>query len=178
MLLKQLALGATLATSAAVALTVSSPAFENDEIMPRVHECTSSPDPDPEQKNESPPLEWAEAPDDTKSFALIMTDISIDLLHWIIYDIPASVTDLPQNVEHEYQPAVPEGSRQIYYRGSAELWGYQGPCSPTTINTYEFEVYALNQETLAELNEESTIQEAADAIRAASIESTAINGKS
>ncbi|KAK2732962.1 hypothetical protein FQN57_002331 [Myotisia sp. PD_48] len=154
------------------------PAFENNGMMPRAHECTSSPNPDPAQLNESPPFNWTSAPAETKSFAIIMTDISINLLHWIIYDIPPNVLSLPQKVENKYQPAVPLGSRQIYYRGSAQLWGYQGPCSPNSVNSYEFVVYALNKANLTELNENSTIRAGATAIRAASIGSAKTVGKS
>ncbi|WP_199487545.1 YbhB/YbcL family Raf kinase inhibitor-like protein [Actinomadura spongiicola] len=161
------------------AFTVTSGAFRNGGTIPIVHECTSSGDNDPRKKNESPPLEWTGAPDGALSYAIIMRDVdNRNLLHWIIYDIEPAVTALPQNVEHVYQPSVPKGSRQIYYRGSASLWGYQGPCSPRSVNTYTFTVHALNRATLTELNENSSIQTAANSITRASLGSATISGES
>jgi Raf kinase inhibitor-like YbhB/YbcL family protein len=161
------------------AFTVKSSAFANGGRIPTVHECTSSGDNDPAKKNESPPLEWSGAPDGVQSYALIMRDVdNRNLLHWIIYDIPATVTSLPQNVEHVYKPTVPAGSRQVYYRGSASLFGYQGPCSPSSVNTYTFTIYALNRASLTELNENSTTQTAANAITKASLGSAVVSGES
>ncbi|WP_207936048.1 YbhB/YbcL family Raf kinase inhibitor-like protein [Actinomadura sp. KC216] len=164
---------------AGAALAITSTAFTNGGRIPIVHECTSSGDNDPRKKNESPPLAWTGGPAETQSYAIIMRDVdNRNLLHWIIYDIPATVAELPQNVEHVYKPTVPAGSRQIYYRGSASLFGYQGPCSPSSVNTYTFTVYALNRATLTELNENSTIQTAANSITRASLGSAVISGES
>ncbi|QXJ19573.1 YbhB/YbcL family Raf kinase inhibitor-like protein [Actinomadura graeca] len=164
--------------AAPAAFTVTSTAFTEGGTIPKVHECTSGGN-DPRQKNESPPLAWTGSPAAAQSYALIMRDLdNNNLLHWIIYDIPATATSLPQNVEHVYQPPVPKGSRQIYYRGSASLFGYQGPCSPNSVNTYEFVVHALNKATLDNLDADSSIQTAARTITQASIGSARITGES
>ncbi|WP_308258384.1 YbhB/YbcL family Raf kinase inhibitor-like protein [Saccharothrix obliqua] len=160
------------------AFTLSSAAFANGGVIPKVHECTSG-DSDPAKKNESPPLAWSGAPTAAKSYAIVMRDLdNANLIHWVIYDIPVSATSLPQNVQHAYRPAVPAGARQVYYRGSASLYGYQGPCSPSTVNTYEFVVHALNQSSLTNLDNNSSTQTAARAITAASIGSARIRGES
>ena len=46
------------------------------------------------------PLEWSNAPEDTKSFAVIMHHIAPDMTkwYWILYDIPATVQSLPKSV--------------------------------------------------------------------------------
>ncbi|WUI02642.1 YbhB/YbcL family Raf kinase inhibitor-like protein [Spirillospora sp. NBC_00431] len=163
----------------AAAFAVTSTAFTSGGRIPIVHECTSSGDNDPRKKNESPPLAWSGGPAEAQSYAIIMRDVdNRNLLHWIIYDIAPTVAELPQNVEHVYQPSVPAGSRQIYYRGSASLFGYQGPCSPSSVNTYTFTVYALNRAKLTELNENSSIQTAANSITRASLGSAVISGES
>src|SRR5437868_11312394 len=163
-------------TPAAFALT--STAFLEGGTIPKIHECTSGGN-DPRQKNESPPLAWTGAPTAAQSYALIMRDLdNRNLLHWIIYDIPVAATSLPQSVEHVYQPPDPKGSRQIYYRGSASLFGYQGPCSPSTVNTYEFVIHALNKATLTNLDDNSSIQTAATTITQASIGSARLTGES
>ncbi|WP_285499901.1 YbhB/YbcL family Raf kinase inhibitor-like protein [Actinokineospora sp. NBRC 105648] len=167
------------ATASASAFALSSAAFANGGLIPKVHECTSGGGNDPAKKNESPPLAWSGAPAGAKSYAIVMRDLdNANLIHWVIYDIPVSATSLPQNVEHAYRPAVPAGARQIYYRGSASLYGYQGPCSPSTVNTYEFVVHALNRASLTSLTSSSSTQTAAKAIAAASIGSTKITGES
>ncbi|MEV8634886.1 YbhB/YbcL family Raf kinase inhibitor-like protein [Streptosporangium sp. NPDC051023] len=161
------------------AFTVTSSAFPPGGVIPKVHECTSSGNNDPRQKNESPPLTWAGAPASAQSYAIVMRDLdNNNLIHWVIYDIPVNVTSLPQNVEHAYRPSVPSGARQVYYRGSASLYGYQGPCSPTTVNTYEFVVYALNKAKLSELTTNSSTQTAARAIANASLGSARVSGES
>jgi len=167
------------ASAAPNAFTLSSTAFANGGLMPKVHECTSGGGQDPAKKNESPPLAWSGAPAAAKSYAIVMRDLdNNNLIHWVIYDIPATAASLPQNVQHVYQPPVPAGSRQVYYRGSASLFGYQGPCSPSTVNTYEFVVHALNRASLTNLNNNSSTQTAARAISAASIGTARITGES
>nr|WP_245193035.1 YbhB/YbcL family Raf kinase inhibitor-like protein [Amycolatopsis alba] len=177
------AIGATClspaASTAQNAFALSSTAFANGGLIPKVHECTSGGGNDPAKKNESPPLAWSGAPAAAKSYAIVMRDLdNNNLIHWVIYDIPAATASLPQNVQHVYQPPVPAGSRQVYYRGSASLFGYQGPCSPSTVNTYEFVVHALNRASLTNLNSNSSTQTAARAITAASIGSAKISGES
>ncbi|QWF84856.1 YbhB/YbcL family Raf kinase inhibitor-like protein [Amycolatopsis sp. CA-230715] len=161
------------------AFTVSSAAFVDGGLIPKVHECTSGGGNDPAKKNESPPLAWSGAPAAAKSYAIVMRDLdNNNLIHWVIYDIPVSATSLPQNVEHAYRPAVPAGARQVYYRGSASLFGYQGPCSPSTVNTYEFVVHALNKASLTNLDSTSSTQTAARTIVSSSIGSARISGES
>ncbi|GHC84417.1 YbhB/YbcL family Raf kinase inhibitor-like protein [Streptomyces flavofungini] len=166
-------------SAARSAFTLSSTAFADGGVIPKVHECTSGGGSDPGKRNESPPLTWAGAPTAAKSYAIVMRDLdNSHLIHWVIYDIPASATSLPQNVDHVYRPSTPVGARQVYYRGSASLYGYQGPCSPSTVNTYEFVVHALNQASLNSLNSSSSTRTAAREIVAATIGSARITGES
>ncbi|MEV0439815.1 YbhB/YbcL family Raf kinase inhibitor-like protein [Streptomyces spectabilis] len=161
------------------AFALSSTAFTDGGVIPKVHECTSGGGSDPAKRNESPPLTWSGAPAAAKSYAIVMRDLdNANLIHWVIYDIPPSTTSLPQNVDHTYRPSVPAGARQVYYRGSASLYGYQGPCSPSTVNTYEFVVHALDQASLTNLNSSSSTRTAAREIAAATIGSARITGES
>uniref|UniRef100_UPI003CD0B43A YbhB/YbcL family Raf kinase inhibitor-like protein n=1 Tax=Saccharothrix mutabilis TaxID=33921 RepID=UPI003CD0B43A len=178
-LLIALVAGITPAAASSSAFVLSSPAFANGGTIPKVHECTSGGGNDPAKRNESPPLTWTGAPATARSYAIVMRDLdNNNLIHWVIYDIPTTTTSLPQNVQHAYRPAVPAGSRQVYYRGSASLYGYQGPCSPSTVNTYEFVVHALNQTSLTTLTSSSSTQTAARTIAAASLGSARITGES
>ena len=95
----------------------------------------------------SPPLAWSGAPDGIVSYVLIVHDADApigngtdDLLQWMLWNIPASVTAL-----REHAPAIsqlPDGTRQIsatgpYYRGPGAL-----AAGPT--HHYVFELFALD----------------------------------
>ncbi|MER6505426.1 YbhB/YbcL family Raf kinase inhibitor-like protein [Nonomuraea sp. NPDC001636] len=163
----------------ATAFTLTSTAFTEGGIIPKVHECTSGGQTDPGRRNESPPLAWSGGPAGTRGYALVMRDLdNNNLIHWVIYDIPADVTSLPQNVEHAYRPTAPAGARQIYYRGSASLYGYQGPCSPWSVNTYQFTVHALDRAALTELGSGSSTTTAARVISGASLGTAVLSGES
>ena len=120
-------------------LTITSGAFDAGAAIPVTHTC--------EGKDMSPPLSWAEAPPATKSFALIIDDPDapdpaapkITWVHWILYDIPASVSGLPEAVRPE---ALPAGTRE-----GLNDWGrtgYGGPCPPKGRHRYFHKLYALD----------------------------------
>jgi Raf kinase inhibitor-like YbhB/YbcL family protein len=95
----------------------------------------------------SPPLSWTGAPEGVVSYVLIMhdTDAPIgsgtdDLLHWMLWNVPATVTSLPEHIPAISQ--LPDGTRQIsatgpYYRGPGAL-----AAGPT--HHYVFELFALD----------------------------------
>lgn len=92
----------------------------------------------------SPELHWTGAPAGTKSFAVVLQDLSGGSTHWVIWNIPASVTMLPANVDRTTaMPATPAGSQQCGKgTDAATKFGYIGPGAPC--NVYEFMVYALS----------------------------------
>jgi Raf kinase inhibitor-like YbhB/YbcL family protein len=122
----------------------------------------------PKGQNISPPLSWGPGPAGTKSYAIVMAHVPTPE-HWTIWDIPASVTSLAENVEHAAQPAVPAGSKQSLadldgFKGS----GYLGPC-PQAVNSrqsYVFTLYALDVETVPGLSATSSPTQAATAVKA------------
>jgi Raf kinase inhibitor-like YbhB/YbcL family protein len=92
----------------------------------------------------SPPLNWSGAPPTTKSFALIVTDPdapSGNFTHWVAYNIPASVTELPENTPKAVE--LPRGGVQ----GMNDMGriGYNGPCPPSgKLHHYHFRIVALD----------------------------------
>lgn len=92
----------------------------------------------------SPELHWTGAPANTKSFAVVLQDLSGNSTHWVIWNIPASVTTLPANVDRTMaMPAAPAGAQQCGKgTDAATKFGYIGPGAPC--NVYEFRVYALD----------------------------------
>lgn len=95
----------------------------------------------------SPPLAWSNVPEGVQSFVLIMRDADAaigngtdDVLHWMLWNIPAAARSLPE--------AVPQGNeladktRQLSASGPY----YRGPGAPASgpVHHYVFELYALD----------------------------------
>jgi Raf kinase inhibitor-like YbhB/YbcL family protein len=96
----------------------------------------------------SPPLAWSNVPDGVVSFALVVHDPDAaigngtdDLLHWMLWNIPASARSLPEGMLHGSQAA--DGTRQISASGPY----YRGPGAPAAgpAHHYVFELFALDQ---------------------------------
>ena len=102
--------------------------------------------------NVSPALEWSGAPSGTKSYAITLFDPDAEVgrgwWHWIIYDIPASVTALPRNAGDPERRLAPASSVQA--DTDAGTPGYGGPCPPKgdDEHRYVFKVYALDTDKL------------------------------
>ena len=82
-------------------------------------------------------------PDTTQSFALICDDPdapSRTFVHWVIYNIPADTTGLPENVPAA--DTLPNGALQGY--SGFRRPGYGGPCPPGGSHRYFFKLYALD----------------------------------
>ena len=154
------------------AFALTSTAFAQDAMIPMQYECS------PSGQNISPPLAWTAGPSGTMSYAVVLRDLDFmnGFVHWAIWDIPASATGLPEDVEHVYQPADPAGAKQAPFNGG-EI-GYHGPCSPSSVNTYEFTVYAIDVATIPGLDAMSTKEEAATAIVGAATATATLSGES
>jgi Raf kinase inhibitor-like YbhB/YbcL family protein len=91
----------------------------------------------------SPPLEWAGARSQVKSFALVVDDPdapSGTFVHWLLYRIPVALTHLKEGVSHV--PELPGGMRQG--RNGFGGIGYGGPQPPSGTHRYFFRLYALD----------------------------------
>ena len=95
----------------------------------------------------SPAMSWTNAPAGTQSFFLHMHDLDVsrnktsdDQAHWVLWNIPASATGLPEGVAKGSQ--LPDGSYQISATGPV----YRGPGAPANgpLHHYMFELYALD----------------------------------
>jgi len=97
----------------------------------------------------SPKLEWTHVPAGTVTFALIMHDPDVaiqrktdDVLHWMLFNVPATATGLPEGVPANAQ--LPDGTTQAKnLRGAV---GYMGPGAPAAgpQHHYTFELFALD----------------------------------
>lgn len=104
--------------------------------------------------NESPELKWVNAPPGTKSFAVTMFDPYRPPVsgwwHWLVYDIPATTTELPRKAGTPGSPGMPQGARQVKPDGEAPEPHYYGPCPDEgdPPHHYTITVYALNVDHL------------------------------
>jgi len=100
--------------------------------------------------NVSPQIAWSGAPEGTKSFVVSIYDQDAQTgsgwWHWIVANVPASATELPQGAGND--PAkLPEGSLQTNTDGGHP--GYGGPCPPVgQTHRYLITVNALSVEKL------------------------------
>jgi len=124
-------------------------------------------------ENVSPQLSWANAPEGTKSFALILFDpdapTGSGFYHWIVANIPASVTSL---AEKQVPPGV-QGSTD--YGEST----YGGPCPPEgdPAHRYQFTIYALDVPELQGVNARTTGARLVFAMRGHCLATGTLTGK-
>lgn len=109
--------------------------------------------------NISPALLWENAPPGTKSFAVTSYDPAAPTgggwWHWLIFDIPASVSALERGAGNVKSSAAPKGSIQSIT--SFGQRGFGGSCPPqgNPPHPYIFTVFALKVERLG-LDAEAT----------------------
>lgn len=103
--------------------------------------------------NISPALSWKNPPGNTKSFALLVHDPDAPTggsgwWHWVVINIPATVTALPPNAGKSDGTAMVSGATQINTDFGAAGWG--GPCPPVgdKAHRYHFTLHALGVEKL------------------------------
>jgi hypothetical protein len=122
---------------AAAGLELTSAAFSSGGTIPTKYTCDG--------RDISPPLQWRDPPRGTVSLALIMGDPDAPVgtwVHWVIYNLPATASSLPQAVPTD--PQLTDGTRQG--RNSWNNNGDGGPCPPGGTHRYFFKLYALNSQ--------------------------------
>ncbi len=120
-------------------LTLTSTAFTHQGAIPRKHTCDG--------QDMSPALAWTGVPPGTKSLALIVDDPDapdpaapkMTWVHWVLYDLPATATGLPEGVRPQ---ALPDGTREGL--NDWKRTGYGGPCPPIGRHRYFHKLYALD----------------------------------
>lgn len=149
---------------------------------------------DPEQHialagNRNPHLAWSGAPEGTRSFALLCFDPDVptaptfvnkpdqalpldfpraDFFHWVVADLPPTVTEIPEGshsdgITARGKPLGPTPSGGVTGKNDYTGWfagdpdmagdygGYDGPCPPFNderVHGYRFAVYALDLPSL------------------------------
>jgi Raf kinase inhibitor-like YbhB/YbcL family protein len=151
-------------------MTLTSAAFAEGGMIPAADTCKGA--------NTSPALAWAGAPSGTRSFALVLTDLSLapPLVHWVIYDIPSTATGLPAGVENAYAPSNIAGAHQTVSVHPPTV-GYYGPCPPQgSAHNYQFAIYALDTAPLPGASASTTRPEAIGEIQVHRLDSGTLTG--
>jgi len=123
---------------AVVPLTLTSKSFTSQASIPAKHTC--------EGGDVSPALAWSGAPAGTKSFVVIVDDPDAPdpkapqttWVHWVLYNLPAATTELPEGASKSLPPGTAEG------KNDWKKTGYGGPCPPVGRHRYFHKVYALD----------------------------------
>lgn len=121
-------------------MTISSPDFKDGGKLPawtlwgKDAACPG--------RDQAPALRWTNPPAGTKGYAVVVNDVDTPMspgfTHWIVYNIPGTVTSLAGHGSNPYS----EGATD--YDGVTT--GFAGPCPPPTgqPHHYVFRVYALD----------------------------------
>ena len=123
-----------------MSFTLSSPAFASGHDIPMDYTSDGG--------DVSPALTWAGVPAGTKSLALIVDDPDapdpkapkMTWVHWVLYNLPADASGLPEAVDHEDLPPGTLDGKNDWKRT-----GYGGPSPPIGRHRYFFKLYALDQ---------------------------------
>ncbi len=170
------------------ALIVTVDGLDKDRHLPPASAYCAPASLAPDAHNISPAVSWSDGPKGTRSYALIMTDLDVPqdlslinkpgvfiledaprmpLIHWVLVDIPATITRLESGVESD--GFVPKGkplgptSKGVrganaysnFYPKDSPLagphGGFDGPCPPKNdaiSHRYVTYVYALDVPSL------------------------------
>ncbi len=139
-------------TENTMALTLTSPAFAHNDLIPAQFTCDS--------QDLSPALAWSGLPEGTKSLALIVDDPDapdpaapkMTWVHWVLYNIPPQVTGLAEGIAPAQLPAGTLEGINDWKRT-----GYGGPCPPIGVHRYFHKLYALDT-ILPDLNQPTKAQ--------------------
>ena len=128
-----------------MSFSITSTAFAEGQEIPDQYTCDGT--------DISPPLSWTNLPEGTQSLVLIMDDPDapdpeapkMTWVHWLLYNLPADSSGLPEAVSDNQLPAgTLQGSNNW------DRTGYGGPCPPIGRHRYFFKLYALDS-TLPDL---------------------------
>jgi Raf kinase inhibitor-like YbhB/YbcL family protein len=105
--------------------TLTSPAFEDNGTLAVKNAGNDKQNPNCVGENVAPPLAWANPPEGTKSYALVMTDSEgrrgLGTVHMVAYGISASVSGFAEG-----ELSQPSNK----YAGGKNEVAYVGPCTP------------------------------------------------
>jgi Raf kinase inhibitor-like YbhB/YbcL family protein len=109
-------------------LTITSPAFLQDDFIPVQYTCDGA--------DINPPLQIVGIPAAAKHLAIIVDDPDAPRgtwVHWVAWNLPVAET-IPEHTQLGAEGRNDFGKHQ-----------YNGPCPPSGTHHYHFKVYALDE---------------------------------
>jgi Raf kinase inhibitor-like YbhB/YbcL family protein len=133
---------------AAEPFTISSSSFKDGERLAVKNAGNNKANPNCVGENVSPPLAWANPPEGTKSYALLMFDPEGrppgGVSHWVAYGIPVAVTGFAEG-----EVSKPS-DKYVGGQSTMKLSNYFGPCTPPGApHHYTFTLIATDLEPAA-----------------------------
>lgn len=136
---------AAFSVSAKADFEMTSPVMEDGGTLPADLKCTRD-----GGDGKSPPIEWANAPEGTKGYAVVMhhyprgrvEGVDTPSHYWLVWNIPADTTSFPRgNPESIGNEGGDKDKRYV---------GYTPPCSPGNVaHEYTITVYAVDVEKIS-----------------------------
>jgi Raf kinase inhibitor-like YbhB/YbcL family protein len=127
--------------SAAPELLVRSDAFENMSSIPAKYSADG--------QAISPPLSWSTIVSGAGSLALVVEDPDAPtpnpFVHWLLYNIPADLRGLPEDVRHEEIAAAARGAMQGKNSALKIGWTGMAPSKGDSAHHYHFQLFALDR---------------------------------
>jgi Raf kinase inhibitor-like YbhB/YbcL family protein len=128
-------------------MRLTSTAFEHRQPIPKRYTSQG--------EDVSPPLAWEDVPEGTVAFVLLLSDPDAPSpeqpadkpwSHWVLYDLPGDVKELPEGIEREAKLSSFDGGSQGLNSWPEDNVGYRGPDPPpgSGEHRYVFTLYALD----------------------------------
>jgi Raf kinase inhibitor-like YbhB/YbcL family protein len=133
------------------AFKLGSPTFDHGGRLPRKYTNGGQ----GALKDLSPPLEWYNVPDGTKSLALVAEDVDATLepdgpavpwTHWVVVNIPPSVKRLPEGFSNKEEFPGREFEHIKEGNNDWKVPGWCGPVHQSGNHRIVFRLYALDDE--------------------------------
>ena len=124
-------------------LKITSPAFKNLSELPKKYTCYG--------ENISPHLNISNAPENTKSFVVIMQNLSSPSgrwVNWLLWNVESQHTFIPENSNLEWSTIG---------LNSYKEYGYSGPCPSNEKHEFQIMIYALSDVLF--LDKEASVDE-------------------
>lgn len=120
----------TNSTNTTTPMTISSPAFLDNQGIPQKYSCDG--------EGINPPLVFSGLPSQAKSLALVVEDPDAPVgtwVHWVMWNIPPATGEIGEN-------SLPAGATQGQGSSGQNVFG--APCPPSGVHHYIFNLFALD----------------------------------
>ncbi len=139
--MKKLLLFGVVCMNVALGLTLTSPDFQNNQIIPKQFTGQGN--------DNAPRMRWSNVPAQAKSLVLISDDPDAPggtWVHWVVYNIPVTAKKLDHVKKDDEKTADGTMQGSNSWEAAEGNLGYKGPMPPkgSGVHRYFFKLYALD----------------------------------